>query len=269
MEIVIQQSAKAATRLVAELIAGELRTNPRLVLGLATGGTMETVYGMLVEMHKKEGLDFSKCRTFNLDEYVGLPPDNPCSYRHYMNHHLFDRVNIDKRNTRVPDGMAADLDAACREYEEAIGKAGGIDLQLLGIGRDGHIGFNEPLSALRSRTRATALSQATIEQNVRYFDGDRSRMPKRALTMGVGTILDSRRCVMLAVGKEKAGVIAGAVEGPVTAMISASALQMHPQCTVVLDGAAASGLKETEYYRWIFRNEPKWGKYHGPAALDS
>ena len=261
MEIVIQQSAKAATRLVAELIAGELRTNPRLVLGLATGGTMEAVYAMLVDMHKKEGLDFSKCRTFNLDEYVGLPPDDPRSYRHYMNHHLFDRVNIDKRNTHVPDGMAADLDAACREYEEAIAKAGGIDLQLLGIGRDGHIGFNEPLSALSSRTRVMALAPQTIASNAPLF-GDPKLMPRLAITMGVGTILESKRCVLLATGRTKASTLAKAVEGPITSMLSASALQLHPQCTIVADEAAAERLEGKEYYRYIFRNEPKWSEFH-------
>ena len=252
--------------MVARVIAKELRANPNLVLGLATGGTMESVYKLLVEMHRTEGLDFSLCRTFNLDEYVGLPPDNEGSYRFYMNHHLFHHVNIDLRNTHVPDGMASDLAASCRQYEETIVKMGGIDLQLLGIGRDGHIGFNEPLSALRSRTRAKALSPATIAQNVRYFDGDRSRMPKRALTMGVGTILDSKRCIMLAIGEEKADVIAKAVEGPITGMISASALQLHSHCTIVVDGDASLKLKEVDYYRWIFDNEPEWQEFHKPHA---
>ena len=264
MDVIVQPSAGAATRLTARVIANELRANPRLVLGLATGGTMEAVYKTLVEMHKKDGLDFSLCRTFNLDEYVGLPPDDPRSYRYYMNHHLFHHVNIDLRNTHVPDGMAPDLAAACRRYEEEIVRTGGLDLQLLGIGRSGHIGFNEPLSALRSRTRPLTLTPTTIAQNVRYFDGDRDKMPKRALTMGVGTILESRRCVMLALGKEKADVIAKAVEGPITSMISASALQLHPRCTVVLDNAAAANLKEVEYYRWVFENEPEWREYHTP-----
>lgn len=262
MEVIIQPSAQAATKLVARVIAKELRANPNIVLGLATGGTMEAVYRTLVEMHRTEGLDFSLCCTFNLDEYVGLAPENECSYRYYMNHHLFNHVNIDLRNTHVPDGMATDLAAACRKYEDTIVNMGGIDLQLLGIGQDGHIGFNEPLSSLRSRTRPKALSPTTISQNVRYFDGDRKRMPKRALTMGVGTILDSKRCIMLAIGESKADVIAKAIEGPITAMISASALQLHPHCTIVGDGAASLKLKEVDYYRWIFDNEPEWQEFH-------
>src|SRR4029434_1737981 len=140
----------------------ELRANPHLVLGLATGRTMESVYQVLVRMHRKEGLDFSLCSTFNLDEYVGLSPDDRHSYRHYMNQHFFRHVNIDLRNTHLPNGEAPNLDAECRHYENAIAKFGGIDLQLLGIGQAGHIGFNEPLSALRSRTRVKALTQTTL-----------------------------------------------------------------------------------------------------------
>ena len=215
---------------------------------------------MLVEMHKKDGLDFSLCRTFNLDEYVGLPPDDPRSYRYYMNHHLFHHVNIDLRNTHVPDGMAPDLAAACRRYEEEIVRTGGLDLQLLGIGRSGHIGFNEPLSALRSRTRPLTLTPTTIAQNAPLFDRPED-MPRRAITMGVGTILEARQCLVLVTGHEKSEILAKAVEGPVTSMISASALQLHPRCTVVVDEAAASRLRGTEYYHWIFDNEPEWKEF--------
>ena len=183
MEVIIQSSVAAATRLVARLIAKALRQNPPLVLGLATGRTMERVYALLADMHKQEGLDFALCRTFNLDEYVGLRPEDKHSYRFYMNHHLFAKVNIDRRNTYLPDGMADDLDAACTRYEHAIRQTGGIDLQLLGIGHDGHIGFNEPLSALRSRTRSKTLTPQTVAANGPLF-GDQERMPRRALTMG-------------------------------------------------------------------------------------
>lgn len=261
MEVIIQSTAEKAALLVARIVERELRANPQLVLGLATGSTMEAVYRVLVRMHRDQGLDFSLCRTFNLDEYVGLGPDDPHSYRYYMNRNLFSQVNIDLRNTHVPDGLARDLDGECRRYEEAIRRAGGVDLQLLGIGRDGHIGFNEPLSALRSRTRVKALSPATIAQNVRYFGGDRSLMPKRAITMGVGTILECRRCLLLATGEEKAEVIAKAVEGPICSMVSASALQLHPRCTVVLDSAASLKLREVDYYNWIFENEPEWEEF--------
>jgi glucosamine-6-phosphate deaminase len=260
MEVIIRPTAAEAARLVASVIARELRANPHLVLGLATGRTMEDVYAQLVRMHREERLDFSLCRTFNLDEYVGLSGDDPRSYRHYMNKHLLQQVNIDLRNTHLPDGLAADLEAECVRYEKRIQKAGGIDLQLLGIGIDGHIGFNEPLSALRSRTRVKALSPATLSQNAAFFGGE-DKVPRRAITMGVGTILDCQRCLMLATGSAKAGIIAKAVESPITAMISATALQLHPRCTVVVDEAAAGGLQGGDYYRWIFENEPEWAGF--------
>lgn len=260
MEVVIQPSAEDTALLVARIIARCLRARPSLVLGLATGRTMERLYDRLADMHANEGLDFSLARTFNLDEYIGLPPDDPNSYRSYMNRHLFRRVNIDIRNTHLPNGMAPDIEAECARYEAAIADVGGIDLQVLGIGRSGHIGFNEPLSAMLSRTRAKALSPQTIEQNAPLFGGE-DRMPKRAITMGVGTILGSKRLVLLATGEEKAEVIAKAVEGPVTSMISASALQLHARCTVVVDEAAASRLENVEYYRWIYDNEPEWQEY--------
>ena len=202
MEVIIQPTAEAAAELVARLIARELRANLHLVLGLATGRTMESVCAKLVRMCREEQLDFSLCRTFNLDEYVGLPATDRHCYRHYMNHHLFLQVNIDLRNTYLPDGMAADLDAECARYEALIKRFGGIDLQLLGIGRAGHLGFNEPLSALRSRTRVKALTPAT-EPRTRRCLGP-AAMPRRAITMGVGTILECRRCILLATGDEKA-----------------------------------------------------------------
>lgn len=245
---------------MAKIAAHDLRANPHLVLGLATGKTMEMVYQHLVRMHREEKLDFSLCKTFNLDEYVGLPHTDPHSYRHYMNHHLFNHVNVDLRNTHLPNGTASDLDRECRDYEAAIQQFGGIDLQLLGIGKAGHIGFNEPLSALRSRTRVKALTPTTVRQNAPIFGGE-EHMPRRAITMGVGTIIETRRCVLLATGSSKAEIVARAVEGPITSMVTASALQLHPRCTIVVDEAAAAGLKEQEYYRWIFANEPEWQEY--------
>jgi glucosamine-6-phosphate deaminase len=257
MEVIIRPTAEAAARLVARLVANELAAHPMLVLGLATGRTMERVYRQLVEIHETEDLDFSSCRTFNLDEYVGLAPDDVHSYRHYMDEHLFNRVNIDRRNTHLPNGLAHDLDEECRGYEASIRAAGGIDVQVLGLGRTGHIGFNEPLSALRSRTRVKALTRATIEQNAVLF-GRADLVPTRAITMGVGTIMDARRVLLLATGAEKASIIATAVEGPITAMISATALQLHERCTVIVDEGAAADLKGTDYYRWIFETEPEW-----------
>jgi glucosamine-6-phosphate deaminase len=257
VEVIIQRTETAAAALVARIVAHDLRTNPRLVLGLATGKTMESVYRELARLHTNEKLDFSRCATFNLDEYVGLTPADPHSYHEYMRQHLFGRVNIDVEKTHLPNGVAHDLEAECRAYEALIQKTGGIDLQLLGIGKAGHIGFNEPLSALRSRTRVKALTPTTRKQNAEPF-GSEAAVPRRAITMGVGTILDCRRCVMLATGSGKAEIIAKAVEGPITSMISASALQLHPRCTVVVDEAAARDLTEKDYYRWIFANEPEW-----------
>ena len=260
MEVIIRPDRNAAAELVAQLVARAVGANPKLVLGLATGRTMELVYAKLAQLHSTEGLDFSLVRTFNLDEYVGLAPDDPCSYRHYMNTHLFSKVNIDLRNTHLPDGMAADLSAECRAYEAQIAACGGIDLQLLGIGASGHIGFNEPLSALQSRTREKALAPATIAQNSPLFP-DPSRMPARGITMGVGTILESKQAILLATGREKAAILAKAVEGPVTSMISASALQLHRKCSIIVDEEAASQLHGHEYYRRLFQNEPEWREF--------
>jgi len=260
VEVIIQPNDEAAASLVARIAAHDLRSNPHLVLGLATGKTMERVYRQLVRKHKEEELDFSLCRTFNLDEYVGLFPSDPNSYRHYMDQHLFRHVNIEPRNTHLPNGLASNLDEECRRYEGLIQRFGGIDLQLLGIGRAGHIGFNEPLSALRSRTRVKALTPLTLRQNAPWFGGE-DKVPRRAITMGVGTIIEARRCLLLATGSSKAEVIAQAVEGPITSMVTASALQLHPRCTVVVDEAAAGKLREKDYYRWIFENEPEWEDY--------
>ena len=261
MEVLIRPDIESATRLTAEVIQRDLMKKPNLVLGLATGRTMEMVYGKLAEMYRSKNLDFSLARTFNLDEYIGIPLENEGSYRYYMNQHLFKNVNIDLRNTHLPDGMAQDLSAEAAHYESLIKEAGGVDLQLLGIGRSGHIGFNEPLSAFFSRTREKALTPMTIQQNQGLFKtpGD---MPRRAFTMGVGTILEAKKIVLLATGKEKASIIAKAVEGPVTSMISATALQLHAKTVVILDDDAAADLKEKDYYRWIFDNEPEWLDFH-------
>ena len=238
MEVIIQPSTAAAVELVAEIIAREVQARPRPVLGLATGRTMESVYARLVQMHRAERLDFLGCRTFNLDEYVGLPETDKHSYRYYMNGLFFNKVNIDLRNTHLPDGAAADLAAECERYERLIQETGGIDLQLLGIGQSGHIGFNEPPSDASSRTRVVALAPETIRQNAPLFGSD--KMPTRAITMGVGTILAAKKCLLLATGREKAAIIGQTIEGPVTAGVPATVLQSHPHCTIVLDQDSAS-----------------------------
>ncbi len=259
MEIVVRPDAEAVAALAARLIADRLGARPELVLGLATGRTMERVYDHLVAL----GPDFSRCRTFNLDEYIGIPPESEQSYRHYMEENLFRRVGIDPGRTHLLDGMAADLVAEAEAYERKIRDAGGIDLQLLGIGESGHIGFNEPLSALMSRTREKALTLTTRRQNAAMFGGDPERVPARALTMGVGTILDTRELLLVATGSAKAPILAKALEGPVTAMVTASALQLHPRCKVIIDEAAARELGQRDYYDWVFANEPEWAPYRG------
>lgn len=258
MEIIIQKTPEDAAALTAKLIAYRLKKVPDMTLGLATGRTMEDVYAYLCRLHKEEKLDFSHCHTFNLDEYIGIPPGSLYSYRYYMNRHLFSKVNIPHENTHLLNGMADDFAGESQRYEKLIKACGGIDLQLLGIGNDGHIGFNEPLSSLRSRTREKALTPATIAQNAPLCGNNGDTMPHRALTMGVGTICDAREIILLATGTTKAEIIAKATEGPVTAMVTASALQLHPNCKIIVDEDAAQCLKEKEYYHWIFANEPEW-----------
>jgi glucosamine-6-phosphate deaminase len=260
MQVIIRPNADAAADLAAGVIARNLREEPGLVLGLATGRTMEPVYARLVQMHRKEGLDFSNCHTFNLDEYIGLPAQHQNSYRRYMNQHLFEHVNIKLENTHLPNGLADDLETECAAYERLIRKHGGIDLQLLGIGRNGHLGFNEPPSGLYSLTRVEALSPVTRQQNEALFESP-DQMPQRAITMGLGTILDCRRCILLATGGEKAAVVAETVESPITSMIPATALQLHPECVLILDEAAGAQLKDSGRYRRIFDNEPQWESF--------
>jgi len=267
MEVIIRPTAERAARLTARLVARALRARPALVLGLATGRTMERVYAELVALHQAAGLNFAECTTFNLDEYLGLPADHPWSYHVYMRQLLFSRVNLDPARTHLLDGLAANAAEECTRYERLIHSAGGIDLQLLGLGSDGHIGFNEPLSALRSRTRPKALTPATLAQNAALCGGDPDRMPRRALTMGVGTILEARHCLVLVTGVAKADILARAVEGPLTAMVTASALQLHPHCQVLVDEEAATQLQGQEYYRWIFANEPEWAPFRDDPAV--
>ena len=260
MEVIVQPTAEAAVKFTARLIADAVKAKPDFTLGLATGATMEGVYAELAGMNKRGEVDFSLTRTFNLDEYIGLPPEDKNSYRYYMNYHLFDKINIDKRNTHLPNGLAEDEAAEGERYDAMIEDAGGIDLQLLGIGSDGHIGFNEPMSSLASRTRAKSLTPATYKQNSVYFDPPET-MPMRAFTMGVGTILDSKRIVMLITGAKKAGIAAKAIEGPVCSMVTGSAIQLHPDVTVILDEGAAAELTMREYYDWNFAHNPKWAPY--------
>jgi glucosamine-6-phosphate deaminase len=261
VEILIRPTAEQVAQLAARLVSERVRAKPDLVLGLATGRTMERLYRRLVALHQGGDVDLSGVRCFSLDEYVGLGAEDPNSYHHSLRERFFDPIGLPMSQVRLPNGAATDLPAEAAAYEAAIRAAGGIDLQLLGIGVSGHIGFNEPLSALMSRTREKALTPTTRAQNAEMFGGDPAAVPSRALTMGVGTILDAREVVLLATGASKAGILALATEGPITAAISATALQLHARCKVVVDEAAAAQLQGTDYYRFLFENEPEWAAY--------
>ena len=259
MEIIIQPTPEAATAIAARLIARLLKEKPDAVLGLATGATMEPVYAELVRRFRKGDVSFARVTTFNLDEYVGLSGQDPRSYRGTMDSQLFDLVDIDKARTFVPDGLAADTAAFASRYEAMIREAGGIDLQLLGIGRNGHIGFNEPGTSFASRTRVKTLTEATRRDNARFF-ASVDEVPRHCLTQGLGTIRDARALVLLAFGEAKADAVAGAVEGPVSASLPGSAIQLHPEVTVLVDEAAAAHLRFADYYRYAWDNRPDWAR---------
>ncbi|MEX2559365.1 MAG: glucosamine-6-phosphate deaminase [Pirellulales bacterium] len=252
MRVIVEQDREGVSRRAADFVARLVRRRPTCVLGLATGETPLGMYRELIRMRSEEGLDFSRVVTFNLDEYVGLGPGHPQSYRYFMQQNLFDHVNIDQRNTHVPDGRALDFEAYCERYEEMIREEGGIDLQVLGIGSDGHIAFNEPGSSLGSRTRLKTLTAETIRDNARFF-GSPAEVPRLAITMGVGTILESRRCLLLASGQSKAEAIRDTIEGPVTAQVTASALQLHREVVAIIDVEAARLLKRKDYYLEVER----------------
>ncbi|MBF0852413.1 glucosamine-6-phosphate deaminase [Gluconobacter sp. R75690] len=240
MNIIVTNSPEQAFHRAADMIAAEIRASSRPVLGLATGRTMENIYRLLVQQYDAGALDFSGMTSFNLDEYVGLGPTDANSYRHYMQEHLFAHVNMPLSGIHVPGGAAPDLDAECASYEVAIRASNGIDLQLLGIGETGHIGFNEPPSAFDSRTRVVELDDITRRQNSSMFGNDPKRVPSRALTMGVGTILEARHLLLVAVGGVKAAIINEALNGPISENVSATAIRLHDNVTVILDEAAAS-----------------------------
>jgi glucosamine-6-phosphate deaminase len=256
MEVIIKSDYKAISKEAGKQIADLIYHKPNAVLGLATGSTPLGLYRELIRLHKEEGLDFSKIITFNLDEYVGLPASHEQSYNYFMWKNLFEHINIDPGNVHIPNGKAPDIKTYCTWYENEIKARGGIDLQVLGIGGDGHIAFNEPGSSLGSRTRLKTLTQKTIEDNARFFEVE-SEVPRYAITMGVGTIMEAKTCVLLAEGTHKAPVIARTIEGPVTAMVSASALQLHQDAIIILDEEAASKLELKEYYSWVYDNKPE------------
>jgi glucosamine-6-phosphate deaminase len=254
-EIVIVPDAAAAGALVADEIVRLIRSNPETVLGLATGSTPLPVYEAL--RTRLEGVDVSRVRGFALDEYVGIDPAHPESYRSVITREVVEPLGLNPDLIRTPDGSPEGIEHHGDEYDEAIIEAGGVDLQILGIGTDGHIGFNEPGSSFASTTRVKTLTARTRQDNARFFDSI-DDVPMHCITQGLGTILRARHLVLLAFGEGKAKAIAGAVEGPLTASLPGSAVQLHAHVTVVVDEAAASQLKNADYYRYTFDNKPDW-----------
>jgi len=249
MLVIIKKNYDKLSQEAAKVVADRLKKKPNLVLGLATGSTPLGLYKELIRMHKYEGLDFSKVTTFNLDEYIGIPPSHDQSYHYFMQKNFFDSINIDPRYIHVPQGMAKDVTLFCEWYEERILSFGGIDVQILGIGANGHIAFNEPGSSLGSRTRIKTLTPTTREDNKRFFKKDED-VPKYAITMGVGTIMDAKELLLVASGNSKSGAIKLAVEGPLTAMCPASIIQMHKEAFVIVDKEAGSMLEGTYVDTW-------------------
>jgi glucosamine-6-phosphate deaminase len=257
MEVVIAPAEELAV-LAADAVEALLRRRSDAVLGLATGSSPLQVYDELARRRAAGAVSFDRARGFMLDEYVGLPADHPQRYRNVIATEIADRVDWPARQVQGPDGLADDLAAACAAYETDITAAGGIDLQILGIGTDGHIAFNEPGSSLASRTRIKTLTHQTRLDNARFFDGDLDQVPTHCLTQGLGTIMEARHLVLLATGRHKAEAVHQLVEGPVSAMWPATVMQFHQHATVLIDEAAASRLQLAGYYRQTYASKPDW-----------
>ena len=239
MKIYVTEDYQTMSRKAANILSAQVILNPTSVLGLATGSTPVGMYKQLITWYQKGDLDFSQVRTVNLDEYVGLAPDHDQSYRYFMQTNFFDHINISPDNTNLPNGQAADLAAECQRYNQVIESQGGIDVQLLGMGHNGHIGFNEPGDAFELETHVVDLTERTIEANARFFaspDG----VPRQALTMGIKTIMQARQILVVVSGEDKADAVKAALTGPVTPKVPASILQMHPNVMLVADKAAMS-----------------------------
>ena len=243
MKVVITKDYTEMCKLASRIFAAEITLKPNCVLGLATGSTPVGMYKELVERYNEHRVDFSQVKTVNLDEYAGLSGDNDQSYRYFMNHNLFDHININKENTNVPNGTAADLEAECERYEQVVASMGGVDVQLLGIGNNGHIAFNEPCEEFPEKTHVVNLTQNTIEANARFF-ASMDDVPKKALTMGIGTIMKAKKIVLLANGAKKAQTIYDTVYGPITPKVPASILRLHPDVTIFVDEEAGALLKK-------------------------
>jgi glucosamine-6-phosphate deaminase len=253
MLVEVLEDYDEVSRRAAAIVSSQIRRKPDSVLGFATGSTPLQLYDILIQSHRERGLDFSKITSFNLDEYVGLAPEHPQSYHHFMWENLFKHVNVTPSRVFIPHGMADDIEFFCEWYEQQILKAGGIDVQIIGIGANGHLAFNEPGSSLGSKTRIKTLTAKTVRDNARFFENP-DEVPRQAITMGIGTILDARTILLIASGERKADAIKAALEGPVTGMCPATVVQMHRFAHVIIDKPAASRL---EYYHHGGIAEPK------------
>lgn len=242
MKIIVKKNYEDMSKAAAEFMAAVMKEKNDCVLGLATGGTPVGMYKDLINMYNEGKVDFSKVTCINLDEYIGLNGEHSQSYRYFMNKNLFDHVNVDKSRTFVPNGMAEDIEKECKAYDERIENIGGIDIQLLGIGPNGHIGFNEPNEYLTTATHLTSLKESTIEANARFFDNE-DEVPRQAITMGLGGIMKAKKILLIASGKNKAEVLAALSSGKITTKIPATLLQVHPDVTVIVDEDAASLIK--------------------------
>ena len=260
MEVIFASDYKKICDEAARIVHREWMKNKNLVLGLATGETPLGVYKELIDLHQKKEIDFSGVKTFGLDEYLGLEEDHPQSFALYMNENFLKHINIKKENIFRLDGKPSDIDSHCREYEEKIRDCGGIDVQILGIGRNGHIGFNEPGSSLSSRTRVKTLVEETVKDNARFFE-NKDEVPRFCLTMGIGTIMEAKVIILLASGDNKKEAVLQCVEGPVTASSPASILQLHPQIKVLVDEDAGALLRRRDYYKWVFQNKERVKDY--------
>lgn len=246
MKYLVAENTEEMSLLAADIFAEQIKRKPDCVLGLATGSTPVPLYAELVRRNKSGKADFSRVRSVNLDEYVGLGEHHPQSYRYFMQQHLFDHINIDPANTCLPDGLAADITEACREYDKLIIGWGGIDLQLLGIGHNGHIGFNEPGTVFTLKTHMVDIAERTRLANARFFENDPKKVPKQAITMGIGNIMGARKIILLVSGESKAEILRRSLTEDVTPAVPASVLQLHPDLTVIADREAAAVI-ETSY----------------------
>jgi glucosamine-6-phosphate deaminase len=256
-EVVIVDSPESAAELAADVVQRLVVESPDAVLGLATGSTPLTLYRALERRVSAGGLDLSRVRGFALDEYVGLPPGHPQGYAAVVRREVVEPLRLDPGSVHVPDGSSVDIETAGVRYEEQLHAAGGVDLQILGVGTDGHIGFNEPGSSFASLTRVKTLTEQTRRDNARFFDSE-DEVPTHCITQGLGTILRARHLLLMAFGEGKAEALAAAVEGPLTASVPGSAVQLHERVTVLVDEAAASRLMRADYYRYAWANKPSW-----------